>query len=294
MPRTKKPKIDAEKIEQIMWPKAERTMKPQANETKKLISAKILLSLAGIILIGGLLFFAGYYYLQYKKMLASQNVSVQSEIKTLTDKIGKFVDLPTNEEPTMAEVKDTEKLKGQLFFANAQNGDKVLIYSQNRKAILYRPATNKVIEVTSLAEKTDNQDTTPASTPNDSAPADNAQTAPASQDSAPTTPVENQDTQKIPTEESVQPKNVFVYNGSKIKGLAAKLADEISAGVTGAEIAGTGNAVGNYPATIVVDLSGNNADLIQKIVAVTGGTAGELPANEKKPEGDILVIGGGK
>lgn len=42
---------------------------------------------------------------------------------------------------------DPEKLRDQPFFANAQRGDKVLIYANAKKAILYNPPSNKIIEV---------------------------------------------------------------------------------------------------------------------------------------------------
>ncbi|MBI5357887.1 hypothetical protein HZB74_03515 [Candidatus Saccharibacteria bacterium] len=58
-----------------------------------------------------------------------------------------MVEVPQGEEPTIATVQDVSKLQNQAFFKNAQNGDKVLIYSQAKKAILYRPSTDKIIEV---------------------------------------------------------------------------------------------------------------------------------------------------
>lgn len=60
------------------------------------------------------------------------------------------MELPAGEQPTLATVADQEKLKGQDFFSHAQNGDKLLIYPKAKKAILYRPSTGKIIEVTNL------------------------------------------------------------------------------------------------------------------------------------------------
>ena len=70
----------------------------------------------------------------------------KEEYDTLVKKVGTHIDLPQNESPTVATVTDVNKLKGQTFFKNAQNGDKVMIYTQARKAILYRPSTNKIID----------------------------------------------------------------------------------------------------------------------------------------------------
>lgn len=86
----------------------------------------------------------------------------QREIEKLTARIGGFMDLPVDEQPTLATVADQEKLKGQEFFSRAQNGDKLLIYPKTKKAILYRPSTGKVIEVTNL---TSGSQPAPAVTP---------------------------------------------------------------------------------------------------------------------------------
>jgi hypothetical protein len=70
--------------------------------------------------------------------------------KQLVDDVGKVLVLPTDETPTIATVTDPTKLKSQPFFANAQTGDKVLIYQKAQKAILWRPSTSKVIEVSNV------------------------------------------------------------------------------------------------------------------------------------------------
>ncbi len=72
--------------------------------------------------------------------------ATEEETKALLDKVGQLIDLPS-EQPTIATVSDLAPLKDQPFFANAQIGDKVLIFTTNKKAILYRPSTNKIIEV---------------------------------------------------------------------------------------------------------------------------------------------------
>lgn len=71
----------------------------------------------------------------------------QEEAKALIAKIGALVVLPEGEEPTIATITDREKLKDQAFFARAENGDKVLIYAQAKKAFLYSVKTSKVLEI---------------------------------------------------------------------------------------------------------------------------------------------------
>lgn len=98
-----------------------------------------------VLIIGGI---TGsiYYYQQYQVLKQNPNIEAQKETNNLISKVGKFMDLPSGETPTVATVLDKEKLKDQSFFKNAENGDKLLAYIKAMKAILYRPSTNKVIE----------------------------------------------------------------------------------------------------------------------------------------------------
>lgn len=118
---------------------------------KKLIFVSIvILILAGV---------GGYYYFQYQKtqkLLKDPTQITLAETKNLVDKVGKLIELPS-EEPRIATVSDKTKLIGQSFFARAENGDKVLIYAQNKKAILYRPSINKIIEVSSINIETETE-----------------------------------------------------------------------------------------------------------------------------------------
>jgi hypothetical protein len=55
--------------------------------------------------------------------------------------------VPGDEQPTVAQVQDKEKLKDQSFFSKAENGDYILIYTNNKLALLYREKEDKLINV---------------------------------------------------------------------------------------------------------------------------------------------------
>lgn len=88
---------------------------------------------------------AFYFYSEWKKAVTVP--SAEEEIGEVVAVVGEYMELPQEEVPTIATVIDKEKLQDQPFFSRAENGDKVLIYTNARKAILYRPTTKKVIEV---------------------------------------------------------------------------------------------------------------------------------------------------
>jgi hypothetical protein len=102
-----------------------------------------LVALAAIIV-------AGYFYSQVRVLKQDPQAAAQKEAAGLVAKVGKLLVLPVDELPTVATVSDPEALKDQAFFAKAVVGDKVLIYTTAKKAILYSVALNKVVEVAPL------------------------------------------------------------------------------------------------------------------------------------------------
>lgn len=92
-----------------------------------------------------------YFYQKYSAIKVNPNLEVKKEVDALISIVGELIELPKGEVPTVATILDKEKLKGQLFFAAGENGDKLLAYNVAMKAILYRPSTNKIINVAPIA-----------------------------------------------------------------------------------------------------------------------------------------------
>ncbi len=115
--------------------------------------------------------FASYFYLQLYRLQQDPQAIAQKEVEELVSKVEKLMVLPEGEVPTVATVSDPAALKDQLFFANSKKGDKVLIYTTSKKAILYSVDLNKIVEVAPLSigetEKT-NTNTAPVSAPTNS------------------------------------------------------------------------------------------------------------------------------
>lgn len=74
-----------------------------------------------------------------------------SDANDVVAKVSRLIELPQGEAPTVAAVTDPTKLNNQAFFSHAKVGDQVLVYTKARKAILYDPQADKIIEVAPIA-----------------------------------------------------------------------------------------------------------------------------------------------
>jgi uncharacterized protein YneF (UPF0154 family) len=197
-----------------------------------------------------------YYYLQYQKtqaLLKNPSLHSQQEIQAVIQNIGRLIDLPTDEQPTVATVSDINKLKDQPFFSHAKNGDKVLIYTKAKKAILYDPVANKIIEVSTV-------NLGPASSENQSQ-----------------------------AQASI---SIALYNGTSIVGLTTTVQKQLATEAPNVHVIAKANAATTlYSQTLVVDLTGKNAQATMQLSKTLHGVVGSLPEGEKRPDGaDVLVI----
>lgn len=107
--------------------------------------------------------FAGYFWYEASALKKNPQRTAQEETRKLLANVSALIVLPEGETPTIATVSDPEKLKDQPFFARAKKGDKVLIYTNARKAFLYDGENNKIVEVAPI--NIGNPTSKPESTP---------------------------------------------------------------------------------------------------------------------------------
>lgn len=233
--------------------------------------AKIVLLASIIILLVGV---AGYFlYSNYDKKAQITDANLNADqIKVLLSQVGEKVELPQGETPTIATVTDIQKLQGQQFFKNAQNGDKVIIYQSTQKAILYRPSTGKVVDISPINLNN-----------NQSGASSNANVTP--QPSGTITPSPSEAPSKI---------KVTVLNSTQEVGLAKKGANLLDDEKY--EIVSTSNATGGYDKTTVsivnkTNAKSSDASAIVKSLSKVGATIVGLPSDESAPAGvDIVII----
>jgi hypothetical protein len=236
-----------------------KTIEPEHIERKPRFSVKkilIIIIIVGLIL--GLASGGAYFFLKYqsqKNMVAGAQDT--QELDKVVEKVGKLIELPQKEQAALATVSDITKLKDQPFFINARNGDKVLIYEQSKKAILYRPESNKVIEVG---------------------------------------PINIQQPQVEQTGQSQNQENkvmVAIYNGTTTTGLTRRAEGELLAlSSLQVEVVAKENASSSaYSESLVIDLKGGNADKAKQLATVIKGKVASLPTGETGPlDADILII----
>lgn len=175
-------KIEREASQHIAQLKAssDRTIRRKSRKIKRL---SILIAILIALLIG-LVAFGAYQYNRLSnenRLLSNPEESAKAETERLKEKVSKLVDVPSGEEPTIATVVDVSKLKDQSFFAKAENGDKVFMYAKAKKAILYRPSTDKIIELApinsqSTPDKADGVQSNSSASPIQTSPSEDSST----------------------------------------------------------------------------------------------------------------------
>ncbi len=264
-------------------------------------------AVAAMVVIG-LAATGGYFFSTHvasQRLAANPQKLVEDQNNKLIQEVEKVYLLPENEKPSVATVKDKEKLKSNPLFDTAENGDKILIYSKSRRFVVYRPEIGKVVDVIRLSTEQSGQ-VAGLST-------DGSKRAVGSQDNSKTpTLVENPSPTPTPTPtENIRPSvsptpsptptpttlpneaiKIALYNGTKTVGLTKKI--EAGLKEKGYQITVTtrADAYGNYDKTQVIDLTGNNLEIVSKLASDLGGEVTKLPQNEKKPEAEVLIIGG--
>jgi hypothetical protein len=185
----------------------------------------------------------------YLLLIFFHKPSPQEEVKKTLDQLSKIMVLP-GEKPTIGTITDKNKVKTKPFFRLAENGDKIILFSQNKKIILFRPSTNKIINIELLI---DDQNITQGTTVN-------------------------------------TPYKIAIYNGTSTKGLASTTEQKLKDKLNNVEITLKDNAKKTYTETVVVDLKNNKsaAQMLAQLLQGKVGSlpAGEIMPKDV----DFLII----
>ena len=120
-----------------------------------------------VILFVVLLIACIYFFVQYRKLSRTPDVIAKEKTAEVIKKISELAIVPNDPGAVLATVTDITKLKDQHFFANAQNGDQIVIFPSVMKAVLYRPSINRIVDIGPLSSSP-STDTTTSQTTNTS------------------------------------------------------------------------------------------------------------------------------
>lgn len=131
-------------------PKKSLKIKTPAIKTPKVSGGGARLAwLLVVLLAAGCIFLYNQYQTAQDKVQTAKTGQSQ-QTKDIVKSVSKLVIVPANETPTVATVTNVEKIRNQAFFVDAKNGDKVLVYGKQKKAILYRPSTNQIVNINTV------------------------------------------------------------------------------------------------------------------------------------------------
>lgn len=247
---------------EVNAPKKSKKILSSKNQPKLIISVLatlLVLALAGM----------GYLYYHY---VAGADAPVKTEDELITEAVGSRILIP-DEKPSIATVTDKTKLADQPFFKKAENGDKILIFTNTGKAVLYRPKIKKVIDTTVISLTPEaGQENASGTTPTDAN--------------------EKVSTTEETTTEPTERLNIAIYNGSQKIGITNSFDDELKAMYSNIDIVLKETAKkSDYEKSVVVDVTKLNAPFVKELAGKINGTVGELPEGEKAPENtDVLII----
>lgn len=192
----------------------------------------------------------------------TQSGSATDDVPQLVTRVARHIVVNDGEEPTVATVQDAETLraKSPFFYADAQNGDRLLIWSD--KAVLYSPTRDIVLAVLPL--------NVPMNAP-------------------------DMGTNTTTTAETTAPEvaTIEVRNGSGTAGLGRTLVDSLKA--AGFTVTPATDAKKKDYATTVIVIKDETKALpvtLQQLQTVTGAQVVALPEGEAALKGDFLVIVG--
>ncbi len=236
------------------------------------LSRKLVIAVVAIVmlLVGAASY--GYYFTDRGKELADQR-----DFDQTLKAVSKLYDLP-EEVPVLATVTNKDELTSQSMFADAENGDKVLIYNQAKKVILYRPNTKKIINVATINATTPGAqaEIAPEEAVMPSAPPEEQPEASPSAQEVPTTPV-----------------TVVILNGTAISGLTQKVQQQLRDSGVNSTVLVRDNALRrDYEITIIIPLTPAGEAMAPEFEKSLSAKTGTLPEGERTRTTDIIIIAG--
>jgi len=195
-----------------------------------------------------------YFFIQYQSLKNQLTTDkTKEDAFVYVEKAGRHILLPDGETPTIFTVTQKDRLSGQAFFVNAKNGDKVLVYEKAKKAFLYDPEKDKILEVGPVQSSTTSASVSPTPIPS--------------------------------------PVRFALYNGTSVVGLTKQFEPLLVKEIPWAIVTDRDNAKELYETSMIIDVSGSKKAEAERYAQALGIKTGVSPSKEAIPEGaDFLII----
>lgn len=239
-------------------PKSEITANSSTSTTQGLITGLLVVSLVAF----GWSF---YNYQSIKKEVAilkdpqlASELS-QKETAELIAKLSKLMVVPADKDPVVAVINDVEMLAAtQDFYVPAHNGDKLIMFQDSRKAVIYDEDDNRIVNVGPIYF--DNGDGATSTDP------------------------------AVVSDRL----NIELRNGSSASGTAISLRDRLQANYAFNVIKMAKANKTDYSGFILVDkTNGSKNSLVESLQKELGATVvKEVPTGESNTVAEILIIAG--
>jgi hypothetical protein len=198
-----------------------------------------------------------------------------SETVVILQQIGTQLVLPASETPVVEVVRNLETLPETELFSYAAVGDILVMYQKAAKMVLYRRETGAIIGSGVITPTVALGFVSPAVTSPTVVATNTPEITP--------TPV---------VTAAPQPVRVYWLNASGVVGRTGAVEEALAADIRSQITTdGRSNAKVRVAGTVVIDRSGNRAELAQALATALGGTVGSLPEGEPARDGaEIMII----
>lgn len=93
-----------------------------------------------------------YFYSEWRGLRENPQAETEKEMREMVVRVRRLIDVPQGEVPALVRITDTKPLEDQIFFKNAKKGNVILFYAVARKAYLYDPEEDIIVEVATLGD----------------------------------------------------------------------------------------------------------------------------------------------
>jgi len=145
-------------------PKVAKTVSPKKPKKTSLafkVVMFIVLVLLGASVAGSIFLYNKYTETQQKveklSTVQGQQELNKTQVQQLLSKMRTHILLPKDEDPVVATISDIKLLNSNPFYADAKNGDNVVVYAKAKKAFIYSSDKDMIINVGAF--EIDNQNT---------------------------------------------------------------------------------------------------------------------------------------